>query len=95
MNRLKHIADQSKGVSPMHYAIPGTDIELIDLIHAKSRVSTDTWGFFLWASCLQYLWRFDLKGEPSKDLGKAMTYLTWLKQAVDGRREERTIVGGV
>jgi hypothetical protein len=68
-----------------HYVIPGLDLELVDIIKAKSRVATNAWEFFLWASCLQYLWRYDLKGEPGKDLDKAIVYLTWLKESADER----------
>ena len=67
---------------PPHYVIPGTGLELIDIIKAKSRVSLDCWRFFCWASCLQYLWRYDVKGEPGEDLDKALVYLGWLKDAV-------------
>lgn len=69
----------------LHYLIPGLGIETIDLIQAYSKVATNAWEFFLWASALQYVMRYSLKGEPSKDLGKAITYLTWLKQAIDGK----------
>ena len=75
------VADKSLGPGPAHYMIPGMDCELVDIIKAKSRVATDCWQFFLWASCLQYLWRYDVKGEPQKDLGKALVYLTWLKES--------------
>jgi hypothetical protein len=66
-----------------HYVVPGLDIEVIDLIKAKSRVATNAWEFFLWSSCLQYLWRYDVKGEPGKDLDKASVYLDWLRGAND------------
>ena len=71
----------------LHYQIPGLDLELIDIIQAKAKVATNAWEFFLWASCLQYLWRYDLKGESGKDLCKATTYLACLKKAVDYRGE--------
>jgi len=68
-----------------HYLIPGTELELIDIIQAKAKVAKNPWEFFLWASCLQYLWRYDLKGEPGKDLDKAATYLDWLRTVYQKR----------
>jgi hypothetical protein len=68
--------------SPAHYVIPGLNIELIDVIKAKSKVATDCWQFFCWASCLQYLFRYNVKGEPECDLNKALVYLTWLLESV-------------
>jgi len=82
---MKKISDASKGTSPFYYCIPGSENEIIDLIYAYSRVATDAWTFFLWASAVQYIFRYSLKGEPSKDLGKALTYLSWLKKSVDER----------
>lgn len=78
-----NVADKTKGESPKHYQIPGMNIEVIDLIKAYQYAITDPWRFFLWASALQYIMRFALKGEPEKDLGKGLTYLTWLKGTYD------------
>ena len=71
-----------------HYAIPSLNCELIDIIRAKAGVASDPWRFFLWASCLQYLWRYDLKGEPRKDIDKAKTYLAWLSDDIDAQKKE-------
>lgn len=69
----------------LHYVVPGMDIEVIDLIRAKSRVATDCWQFFLFASALQYLWRFDLKGAAKEDTEKLVVYSTWLRDSVAGK----------
>jgi len=73
-------------VPVLHYGIPGTKLELIDILEAKAKVSTNVWEFFLWASAMQYIWRFDLKGEALKDIDKAIIYLGWLRQAVAGKK---------
>ena len=67
---------------PPHYVIPGTDLELVDVIKAKARMSIDCWEFFCWASCLQYLWRYDIKGDAREDIGKAKVYLNWLEESL-------------
>jgi len=71
MNRLN---------SPRHYTIPGTNLELIDILKIKSELFSDPWEFFLWASAMQYLFRYMAKGEPDKDLQKENTYATWLRE---------------
>ena len=65
---------------PAHYLIPGRDLELIDVLRAKSGQFTDPWEFFLWASFMQYAFRYRVKGEVVKDLRKANTYLQWLRE---------------
>jgi hypothetical protein len=77
--------EESRSPHPSHYVIPGLNIELVDIIKSKARISTDCWQFFCWASCLQYLWRFDLRGSPANDLGKALVYLGWLSDAVKSK----------
>ena len=61
-----------------HYLIPGTDLELIDII--KSKMSPDEWKRFCWGSAIQYVYRVLDKGEVVRDCEKAITYLTWLKE---------------
>ena len=80
-NRIQQ-GEDSKSPHPSHYKIPGMEIEVIDIIRAKGRIATDCWQFFCWASCLQYLFRYDLRGAPANDLGKAQVYLGWLAEAV-------------
>ncbi len=80
-NRIAQ-GEESHSPHPSHYVIPGLNIELVDIIKAKAKIATDCWQFFCWASCLQYLWRFDLRGAPANDLGKALVYLGWLKDSV-------------
>jgi hypothetical protein len=82
---MKKVSDSSKGCCPAHYCIPGSDLEVIDLIYAYSKVFNNAWEFFMFASALQYVSRAHFKGEESKDLGKAITYLTWWKKSVDER----------
>jgi hypothetical protein len=74
--------EESHSPHPSHYMVPGLNIELIDIIKAKGKVATNCWEFFCWASCLQYLWRFDLRGCPGPDLEKASVYLGWLKDSI-------------
>lgn len=74
--------EESHSPHPSHYVVPGLNIELVDIIKAKSRVATDCWQFFCWASMMQYAWRWDLRGCPGPDLEKAMVYLGWLKESV-------------
>ena len=62
-----------------HYLIPGTDLELIDII--KSKLSPAEWRKFCWASAIQYCYRVLDKGELKRDCDKAITYLTWLKES--------------
>jgi hypothetical protein len=62
-----------------YYDIPGTDLQLIDVIWAK--MTRDEWRRFLWASCLQYAYRVLDKGEPVKDADKCIVYMTWLRDS--------------
>jgi len=71
-------ATKSDRVSVSHYLIPGTNLELIDIIHSK--MSPAEWRKFCWGSALQYVWRLMDKGEPEKDADKGITYLTWFKE---------------
>jgi hypothetical protein len=80
-NRIAQ-GEESHSPHPSHYVVPGLNIELVDILKAKSRVATDCWQFFLWASCMQYLFRYSVRGCPGPDLEKAMVYLGWLKDSV-------------
>ena len=62
-----------------HYLIPGTELELIDIIRAKMTLLE--WRKFCWASAIQYVYRLMDKGEPVKDAEKGITYLTWFKES--------------
>jgi len=64
-----------------HYIIPGTGLELIDIIEMK--LTREEWQAICRASLMQYVWRWDLKGEPEKDLDKAKVYLDWLIESVN------------
>ena len=61
-----------------HYLIPGTNTELIDIIHSK--MSPEEWRKFCWGSAIQYTFRMLDKGEADRDAEKAITYLTWFRQ---------------
>lgn len=71
--------------SPAHYIVPGTDIQLIDILRRKSAQFTDPFEFFLWASAMQYAFRYMAKGEADKDLAKENVYMTWLREHRAGR----------
>jgi hypothetical protein len=60
-----------------HYSLPGTNLQVIDVIRAK--MTDDEWRKFCWASAVQYTFRLLDKGEPDKDAGKAITYLQWFR----------------
>jgi hypothetical protein len=83
---MKKVSDSSKGCCPAHYCIPGSEYEVIDIIRAYAPVFTDCWEYFCFGSALQYSMRAHFKGEESRDLGKALVYLGWWKQSVDGRK---------
>jgi hypothetical protein len=74
--------EESHSPHPSHYVVPGLNIELIDILKAKSRVATNCWEFFLWASAMQYIFRYSSRGCPGPDLEKAMVYLGWLKDSI-------------
>ena len=65
---------------PPHYVIPGTDLELIDVI--KSKMTPAEWRKFCWGSALQYVFRILDKGEARRDIGKAKVYLSWLEESL-------------
>ena len=59
---------------PPHYRFDG--YELIDVIKAKlDRANMTLYQASLWTQCVQYLFRFDAKGNPLQDLEKARFYL--------------------
>ena len=66
---------------PSHYIIPGTDLELIDVI--KSKMTLAEWRKFCWGSALQYCYRSMSKGETEKDCDKGITYLSWLRDSYE------------
>jgi len=59
---------------PPHYRFGG--YELIEVLKAKLRESKmDTVQSALWTQIVQYLFRYDVKGNALQDLGKAKFYL--------------------
>ncbi len=64
-----------------YYKIPGTNLEMIDVL--KANLTTGQFQAFLWASAEEYLWRFDKKGPSVSDLEKALVYVRWLKESVE------------
>ena len=55
---------------PPHYNQSG--VECIDAIEAATG---SNFKYYLQGNVMKYLWRFDYKGEPIKDLKKAQLYL--------------------
>ena len=72
--------EQDKNPRPTHYLVPGTDIELIDIIRA--RMTVGEWQAFCWGSYIQYAYRAPFKGEPGKDANKMITYGEWFRRSV-------------
>ena len=62
---------------PPHYN--QDNIECIDAIEAATGTN---FKFYLQGNVMKYLWRFDYKGEPIKDLKKAQWYLDKLVKEV-------------
>ena len=59
---------------PPHYRFGG--YELIEVLKAKLRESEmDAVQSALWVQIVQYLFRYDVKGNALQDLGKAKLYL--------------------
>ena len=69
------------GTPPTHYIIPGHDIELIDVL--RSKMTKQEWEKFCWASAGQYWFRCLSKGDAVADIGKLITYATWLKNSLE------------
>jgi len=80
-NRIAQ-GEESHSPHPSYSKVPGTDLEIIDIIRAKGRVATDCWQFHLWAEAVKHLWAYDLRGTPAADLTTTGVYLAWLKEAV-------------
>lgn len=64
-----------------HYLIPGTELELIDVL--RLCLTPAEFQAVLWASLEQYFFRWWKKGEAIRDLGKGLTYATWLLESVN------------
>jgi len=65
---------------PQHYRFDG--YELIDVIKAKlDKANMTLYQASLWTQCVQYLFRFDAKGNPLQDLEKARFYLNEIIKA--------------
>jgi len=65
--------------NPTHYNVPGTNLQLIDVLKSSSSdMGLPPWEFFLWSSVMQYALRFSHKGAPYDDLKKCRVYLDWL-----------------
>ena len=73
---------------PDHYT--SGDIETIDYIRDKLTPSQFL-GYCI-GNALKYVSRFDKKGEPVKDLDKAMVYLGWAIDTVKDEEPEKTKV---
>lgn len=78
---------ESTPACPKHYNIPGTTVQLIDVLREAAE-DYEPWHFFLWASIMQYATRWRHRGEPLNDLKKCQVYLGWLIEAVEEDGEE-------
>jgi|TARA_E500000305_G_scaffold105979_1_gene103982 hypothetical protein len=59
---------------PPHYRFEG--FELLDVLKAKlDKANMTLYQASLWTQCVQYMFRFDAKGNPLQDLEKARFYL--------------------
>ena len=58
------------------------DIECIDAIRAS--MSRDGFQDFCKGNVIKYMWRYRLKGSPLSDLQKALDYLNWMIESVEG-----------
>jgi len=62
--------------SPPHYA--DSEIECIDAMRAS--MTKEAFSGYCKGNVIKYLWRFEKKGEGTRDLEKAKVYLQWLIQ---------------
>lgn len=60
--------------SPAHYA--DSEIECIDAM--RSSMTKEAFSGYCKGNVMKYLWRFEKKGEGTRDLEKAKVYLQWL-----------------
>ena len=60
--------------SPPHYA--DSEIECIDAMRAS--MTKEAFSGYCKGNVMKYLWRFEKKGEGTRDLEKAKVYLQWL-----------------
>ena len=58
------------------------DIECIDAIRAC--MSRKGFQDFCRGNVIKYLWRYRLKAPPLSDLQKALDYLNWMIESVEG-----------
>jgi hypothetical protein len=69
---------------PEHYTAGG--MEVIDILRAK--LPPEQLEGHLRGCIIKYLFRYDKKGTPLQDLGKAIVYLRWLYNHIDPRRKD-------
>jgi hypothetical protein len=62
-----------------HYLIPGTSLELIDVL--KLCLTPGEFQSCLWFSLGQYWFRGPRKGDGVGDMEKAVVYATWLRDS--------------
>ena len=65
---------------PPHYVIPGTSLELIDVI--KASLTEGEFQAACWFSLEQYAYRWFKKGDAENDLSKLLVYGNWLLESV-------------
>lgn len=76
LNTLKGLKDIDDDLvqSPSHYA--DSEIECIDAMRAS--MTKEAFSGYCKGNVMKYLWRFEKKGEGTRDLEKAKVYLQWL-----------------
>ena len=66
---------------PKHYTLGG--IELKDVLEQRMSVvkdRADSWA--CWMQAVQYLWRWDAKGDPDENLAKAQELISFMRDAL-------------
>ena len=68
------VSEKDMVKSPPHYA--DSEIECIDAM--RSSMTREAFSGYCKGNVIKYLWRFEKKGEGTRDLEKAKVYLQWL-----------------
>lgn len=68
------VSEKDMVKSPPHYA--DSEIECIDAMRAS--MTKEAFSGYCKGNVMKYLWRFEKKGEGTRDLEKAKVYLQWL-----------------
>lgn len=69
--------------SPKHYKKKEDSIECIEAI--EESMTPEKFQGHLKGTVMKYIWRYEDKAEPLKDLKKAQVYLDWLIRKLEGK----------